>query len=241
MKSYKNSLKILALPIIVLLAGILLIGLGIYEKITSPTKGFETATGYFSESTLYKPDRYDSVRHEFRSATYKLTYRFTVNSKEYFITSEYSTAFVPAEGTPCEIMYNPKNPNDAVIGGPHKRSNIILFIGIFFSLCSLAVFKIIAYAIKPENQRADKESQKKRNSHSSMKSNLPGAVFGILSVLFGYGAFTIISNSFSIKDIINYCFTSFKISMIIPIMLIAVGLFTVIDTIFVYFKNINKR
>lgn len=249
MSYYKETLKFLFLPIIALLIGVLLIGFGVYEKITSPTKGFEAATGYLCGSTLYEGEHYDAVKQELSAATYKLTYCFTVDSEKHFVTSNYSTAFVPAEGTPCEILYNPENPDEAVIGGPNKTSNHMLFIGFFFSLGSLPFFIGSVGTIVPKKQskaetsKSSKSSKKRKtkSDNSELQFNSIGIIMSTIAILFGYGAFALISNSFSIKGIINYCMTSFKLPMIIPILLIAAGLYTVINIIYKYFKNSNKR
>lgn len=236
--TYRDNLRFLFLPIIGLLIGISLIGLGIYETITSPTKDFESVTGYFYGSTLYESESYDPLRNENHAATYKLTYRFTVDSKEYFVTSESSTAFIPAIDTPSEILYNPNNPNEAVIGGPKKRSTFIIFFGLFFSLGSLAFFPGHINNIKYERQSKNKTSKKeKRSDRSAPKVDLFGVYLGALLVFVGYGSICIISSSFSITGIINYCLTSFTLPMLIPIILVVGGLYSIIQFIFFNRKN----
>lgn len=249
MSYYKETLKFLFLPIIALLIGVFLIGLGIYEKVTSPTKGFEAATGYLCGSTLYEDEHYDAIKQESSAATYKLTYCFTVDSEKYFVTSDYSTAFVPAEGTPCEILYNPENPDEAVIGGPNKNSTQLMFIGFFFALGSLPFFIGRVGTIIPKKQskaetsKSSKSSKKRKtkSDNSELQFNSLGIIMSVIVMLFGYGACCMMSNSFSIKGIISYYITSFTLPMIIPILLIAAGLYTVINIIYKYFKNSNKR
>lgn len=232
-----NTLNfLLILPTVILLTGLFLLCLGIYEKITSPTRNYESVTGYFYDSTLYEGEWYDSVKHESHAPTYKLIYRFTINSKEYFVTSSSATAFVPALDSPSEILYNPKNPEEAVIGGPNENSTVIILFGIFFSLCSLTFFFITADTEKHKNNKSKK---KKKSGCSPPKVDFTGIVFGTVALLTGYGGISIISHTFSIIGIIDYFFASFTPPILIPMLLIAAGIFTIIKSIF--FTKSNKR
>lgn len=234
-----NTLNfLLILPTVILLTGLFLLCLGIYEKITSPTRNYESVTGYFYDSTLYEDEWYDSVKHENHAPTYKLIYRFTINSEEYFVTSSSATAFVPALDSPSDILYNPKNPEEAVIGGPNENITVTILFGIFFSLCSLTFFFIMADTKKHKNKN-NKSKKKKKSDCSPPKVDFTGIVFGTVTLLTGYGGISIISHTFSIIGIIDYFFASFTPPILIPMLLIAVGIFMIIKSIF--FTKSNKR
>lgn len=178
---------------------------------------------------------------EWHAATYKLTYRYSVDSIEYFVTSSYSTSFVPTAGTPSEILYNPKNPDEAVISGPNKTGTTMIFMGIFFAVCPLLFFMILTDGISSKHKSKTETHKKATNSNrSAPKADFMGILFGLIYVLVGYGSVTMISNSFSISGIINYYLTSFTLWMLIPLFLITAGLFTLIKSIFSIITIINN-
>lgn len=232
MKFDKFSLSVLVMPLICCLIGIFVLGLGIYESVTSPVKDYAETTGYFQYSDLAEDKHYDSQKNANVSATYYLTYVYFVNGEAYEVTSDYTTAFVPSVNEEIQILYDSENPSKAVIGGTGKRSTYLTLIGIFFILGSLPFLLVLSP--RKENNKKDKK-KKEKNSVDIM-----GIIFGSIIAVVGYGAVSIICGTFSPVGMLHYIDSSFTLPMLIPFLMIGVGLFSVIKSIF-FNKTINKR
>ncbi len=232
MKFDKFNLSVLALPLICCLIGVFLFGLGIYENVTSPTKDYTETTGYFCYSDLASAEHYDSQKNANVSATYYLTYKYFVNGESYTVTSDYTTAFVPSVNEEIQILYDSENPSKAVIGGTGKRSTYLTMIGIFFILGSVPFL----FAFLPHKETEKKDKKKKAKT----SVNVAGVLFGSIIAVVGYGAISIICGTLSPVGILNYIDSSFVLPMLIPFLMIGVGLFSVITSIF-FNKKTNKR
>lgn len=99
------------LVIIVLLSGIAMLFLGITEtyRLNSITKDYITTNGYYSNCDIFTTDK--------DGTTYKLTYIYMVDGKEYSVTTDYGTNYTPDKNSSREIKYNPNNPEEAIITG----------------------------------------------------------------------------------------------------------------------------
>ncbi|MBQ8766963.1 MAG: hypothetical protein IJZ16_09170 [Clostridia bacterium] len=212
-----NMKSFATLPIITILCGIFILGLGIKETATSNTKDYTETTGYFYYSTLAKDEHYDADKDAVSAPTYFLTYRYYVGGEEYTVTGSSPTAFVPSIDEEIKILYDVENPENAVIGGPSKRSNALIIIGIFFILCSLP-FLVIIFG----------------NNIQSLKVDKMGILMGLIVAIVGYGALSMICGSFSPIGIFKYLDSSFMLPLIIPILMIIAGVFSVIKSIFFY-------
>lgn len=133
-------LAFLILPILCLLVGLVLLSLGIRDAVTNSTRGYREVTGYLTDYTLQEAGGYDPQRRTETADTYRLVYRYNVDGQAYTLVTSYSTSFVPSRGSETEILYNPKNPAESVIGGPNQSENQLIFIGLFFMFCSLPFF-----------------------------------------------------------------------------------------------------
>ena len=210
--------KFTFLPILVLLIGVFFLGLGIYETATSNTKDYAETVGYFNYSTIAEKEHYDSIKNKHYATTYYLTYQYAVNGEAYYVTTDSATSFVPTYGEEIKILYDAENPENAVVGGPAKRSNFLMIFGIFFILGSLP-FLVILFG------------------KQSPKVDTMGILMGSIVAVVGYGGLAIICGGFSPVVIFNYIESSFILPMIIPFLMIFVGLFAVIKGIFFYKKQ----
>lgn len=202
------------LPIITLLCGILLIGLGIGEKADFPKDYVET-TGYFNYASLAEDEHYEDDG-AVSAATYYLTYSFYVDSKEYTVTSSSVTAFIPSLNEEIPVLYDAENPENAVIGGPAKSDTSLILFGIFFILGSLP-FLVIIFGNNMQSKKFDKML----------------VLMGSIVAIVGYGALAIICGSFSPVGIFRYLDSSFALPLLIPILMVVAGVFGVIKgTIF---------
>lgn len=222
MKIDKLALKMSILPLLVLIIGVLVLGLGIYETATSDTKGYAETVGYFNYSTIAEKEHYDSVKNKHYETTYYLTYQYAVDGEAYYVTSDYTTSFEPSFGEEIKILYDTNNPEKAVIGGPAKRNNFLMLFGIFFILGSLPfLFALLG------------------NHKKKSKIDKAGILMGSIIAIMGYGSLAIICGGLSPVVIFNYINSSFNLPMIIPFLMIIVGLFAVIKSIFFYKKQEN--
>ncbi len=215
--------KFTFLPILALLIGVFFLGLGIYETATSNTKDYAETVGYYNYSTIAEKEHYDSVKNKHYATTYYLTYQYAVDGEVYFVTSDYSTSIEPTYGEEIKVLYDTENPENAVIGGPTKRSNFLMIFGIFFILGTLP-FLVVLFGKNQNSPRVDKM----------------GILMGSIIAVIGYGALAIICGGFSPTVIFNYIKTSFILPMIIPFLMIFAGLFAVIKSVFFYKNNDNN-
>lgn len=203
------------LPIITLICGIFLLGIGIKETAEFPSDYVETI-GYYEGSTIAEEAHYDSQKQESVATTYYLTYQFTVDNEIYYVTTNYSTSIVPSLGEEITILYDAENPENAVIGGPSNDNTFLILFGLFFILGSLP-FLLIIFG----------------NDMKSLKFDKMGVLMGSIVAIVGYGGLAIICGSFSPVGIFNYIDSSFVLPMIIPFLMIFAGIFAVIKgTIF---------
>ncbi len=223
MKIDKFTLKISILPLLALIIGVFVLGLGIYETATSDTKGYAETVGYFNYSTIAEKEHYDSIKNKHYETTYYLTYQYAVDGEAYYVTSDYTTSFEPSFGEEIKILYDTNNPEKAVIGGPAKRNNFLMLFGIFFILGSLP-FLVFLFGNNKKPPKVDKA----------------GILMGSIIAIMGYGSLAIICGGFSPIVIFNYIDSSFILPMVIPFLMIIAGLFAVIKSIFFYKKQENK-
>ncbi len=205
------------LPIITLICGIFILGLGIKEIVASDTKDYAETTGYFYCSTIAEKEHYDSQENTMIATTYYLTYEYAVDGETYYAVTDYSTSFVPSLGEEIKILYNAENPENAVVGGPAKRSNFLMIFGIFFIIGSLP-FLVVLFGNNKQSPKVDKM----------------GILMGSIVAIVGYGALAVICGSFSPVGIFKYMNSSFVFHLIIPFLMIFAGVFAVIKGIFFY-------
>lgn len=209
--------KFTFLPILALLIGIFFLGLGIYETATSNTKDYAETIGYYNYSTIAEKEHYDSIKNKHYATTYYLTYQYAVDGEAYYVTTDYTTSIEPSFGEEIKILYDTANPENAVVGGPAKRSNFLMIFSIFFILGSLP-FLVVLFGNNKKSPRVDKM----------------GILMGSIIAVMGYGALAIICGRFSPAKIFNYIESSFILPMIIPFLMIFAGVFAVIKGIFFY-------
>lgn len=216
--------KFTFLPLLALLIGVIFLSLGIYETATSQTKGYCETVGYYNYSTIAEREHYDSIKKKHYATTYYLTYQYAVDGEVYYVTSDYTTSIEPSLGEEIKVLYDAKNPENAVIGGPAKRSNFLMIFGIFFILGSLP---FLVFLFSNESKKMPKVDKM-------------GILMGSITALAGYGALAMICGSFSPMGIFNYIGSSFILPMIIPFLMIFAGLFAVVKSIFFYKREENN-
>lgn len=225
MKQYKKrqgafSVLFLALPALCLIIGIVLFSLGIRNTVSDKAKGYEKTTGRLVDYTLYEAGGYDAARKTQTADTYRLIYSYTVDDEPYTLSTDYGTSIVPSFGSESEILYNPKNPGDSVIGGPNQSGNQLIFIGLFFALGG-ALFFLPFLPRKSEKKEKRKQSAENRKKH---EKDWFAVVIGLLFIGVSYGALAMISSSYSLAGIVHYFMNSFHFMLIVPILMALGGL-----------------
>ena len=101
---------------------------------------------YFIEKRIYSTKENGNI-------TYLLTYRYYVNKDEYYITTDYDTSKIPKIGSEKKVLYNIKNPNDAVFKEYKFSTDNIMFtiLGIVFTLIPIIIL------IKQNNRNKENE------------------------------------------------------------------------------------
>ena len=214
-------LAFLILPILCLLIGLVLLSLGIRNAVANSTRGYREVTGYLIDYTLQEAGGYDSQRRTETADTYRLVYRYNVDGQEYTLVTSYSTSFVPSRGSETEILYNPENPAESVIGGPNQSENHLIFIGLFFMFCSLPFF--LPFLPKRKQKKGGKQAARRAPSKWAAVDWV-GIVIGLFLIGISYGALAMISNSYSPVGIVRYYAASFHFMLLVPLLMIAAGL-----------------
>ncbi len=135
MNDNKPPLLIL-IPLI--LMGIISLVFGIINvyNTNEKTKDYIIIDGKFEQSSVYSKDS-DGI-------TYRLTYSYVVNNKEYYISTDYGTSIVPKLGSEKTIKYNPYDPKEAIFTG--LGVNAIFLLGGLL-LCGVPLMIILRSAI----------------------------------------------------------------------------------------------
>lgn len=202
---------------VLVLSGVYMIVTGIKEMNESKrdAEGYEVVQGYFYDYIIEDEGGYDAVKNKHSSATYKLVYTYNVHGIDYTVTTDYSTSIVPPQGSEKNIHYNPENPKEAYIEGANSYVKMIA-LGLFFSVVPLLIISAIVIPIKVKT-----------------KFEITGMIFGFTAAAVGYGAIGIMADTFSPSAILKYIFTSFTFLLLIPLAMIAAGVFLFIKSLFV--------
>lgn len=194
------------LVLVVFLTGIVMLFFGIKDtyQLKIKTKNYIITSGYYSDYDIFKSDEDWTV--------YKLTYTYEVNEKEYSITTDYGTNYIPEENSTREIKYDPNNPEEAIITGTNSKNGLIYF-GAFFTLGSLtliiAALSVLGYFDK-------------------FKIDVLGTYVGLLFFIIGIGI--ILFQTGTTTSLIE-TIKSFGLLISIPIMFIVVGIIQVIKSL----------
>ena len=145
-KKYSKKLK-LNFPIVIscllvgicLLSGVLMLVFGIRDtyKLNKQTKKYLITNGYYYDYNIYSSDK--------DGTTYKLMYKYIVDDKEYTISTNYGTNYLPESNSIREVKYNPNNPENAILVGSNSK-NVLIYAGAFFTFVSLT-FVIVELSI----------------------------------------------------------------------------------------------
>lgn len=187
------------LVIAALLSGIAMLFFGIRDtyKLNNKTKNYITTNGYYYDYNIFNTDKYGT--------TYKLTYIYTVNGKEYTVSTDYGTNYIPDKNSSREIKYNPNNPEEAIITGTNSKNGLI-FMGGFFTFGSFT-FILAGLSVL--------------GCFDKFKIDIIGAYIGCVFFTIGIGI--ILFQNGTTTSFIE-TIKSFGLWILIPIMLVIVGI-----------------
>lgn len=203
----KNIITI-CMIVIFLLIGIIMTYFGITKtyKLSEMTKEYIITDGYF-----YQYDIYSGSTNE--GKTYQLYYRYFVDGKEYSISTDYGTNYIPSENSVRKVKYNPTNPKEAILEGL-SGENFLIYMGIFFILitvaCILGMLKDAGYLYR-------------------FKIDILGLYIGVICLIIGIG--TILFQNATTRSLIETV-KSFGVIIIIPLAFILVGALQTINCLF---------
>ena len=131
MKIDPKKIVIVLLFSAALLSGIVLLFFGIKESvgIAIKTKDWFETPGYFRDYSVYDVD-------DDGETTYRLKYVFYSGGAEYFDETDYGSGVIPEIDSVRTVLYEPENPENAIIKGGTASATYIT-IGFMFTFIPL--------------------------------------------------------------------------------------------------------
>lgn len=205
MKINIKKLVIVLLFSSALLTGIVLLFFGIKDSVSLAikTKDWFEVPGYFRDSSVYNVNKDGET-------LYRLRYVFYSGGAEYFVETDYGSQVVPEIDSVRTVLYEPENPENAVLKGG-TVSATYLTIGFMFTFIPL--FMIIVWLWINE----------KINLHVKAFDFIAGFIIFAVGELCVY---TMSGSAFPWK-----AFGSMGFLAIIPTLMIAVGILQMIKTV----------
>lgn len=188
-----------------LLAGIILLFIGIKDSVSLAikTKDWFDAPGYFRDYSIYDVDDDGEI-------TYRLKYVYYSGGAEYFIETEYGSGVIPEIDSVRTVLYEPENPENAVLKGG-TASSVYLTIGFMFTFIPL--FMIVCWLWI--------------NEKIKLHVNVFDFTAGLL--IFAVGELCVYMMGGSVFP--WKAFSSMRFLAIIPSIMIAVGIFQMVKTV----------
>lgn len=206
------------LVISVLVTGTVCLFIGIKgnNKLNETTKNYVTIDGFFTNYEIYNKSKKNNT------TSYKLIYTFKVDGKEYKVSTDYGSSYIPEKNSVRKVQYNPSNPNESILSGTNSK-NFLIYFGAFFILVSIA-FIIGALHMK--------------GVFNKVNIDIMGLYVGITFFIIGMGIIFFESGTkSSLLDIIK----SLGLWFVIPISFIIIGIYQIIRCLFFNHQISNKR
>lgn len=173
------------------------------------TKDWFDAPGYFRDYSVYNVNSDGET-------TYRLRYVYYAGGAEYFVETDYGSEIIPEIDSVRTVLYEPENPENAVLKGG-SSSSVFLYIGIMFTL--VPGFMIICWLFVT----------------GKIKISVKLLDFTVGFVIFAVGELAIYLMSGSLW--MGNAFKSMGLVAIIPALLVTVGALQMIKTIFAAIKE----
>ncbi|MBR5310042.1 MAG: DUF3592 domain-containing protein [Oscillospiraceae bacterium] len=204
MKINVKKLVIILLFSVAIISGIVLLFLGIRDSVITAikTKDWFDTTGYFRDYSVY------SINSD-GETLYRLKYVYYSGGAEYFIETEYGSEVIPEIDSIRTVLYEPENPENAVLKGG-TASAVYLTIGFMFTFIPLFMIIIWLYI----------------NDKIKLPENTLDFTVGF--IIFAVGELCIYVMSGSI--FLWKAFASMGFLAIIPSLMVAAGIFQMVKT-----------
>lgn len=183
----------------------LFFGISDIYRLNQKTKNYITVNGYYKNYDIYASDEHGT--------TYKQTYTYKAYNKEYSITTDYQTNYIPSNNSIREVKFNPDNSEEAVLVGINSKNDLV-YMGTFFSLVSFT-FIIFYFTI--------------RGYFDKFKIDIIGTYIGAIFVIIGIGII-LFQNGTTMSFIETI--KLFGLWILIPLMFIVVGIIRIIKCLF---------
>lgn len=197
--------------IIILFASALLVGVvslffGVKDSIALAvkTKDWFDATGYFRDYSVYNVNSDGET-------TYRLRYVYYAGGAEYFIETDYGSEIIPEIDSTRTVLYEPENPENAVLKGG-ESSSVYLYIGVMFTLVPIFMITVWLFAT------------------GKLKMSVKIFDFTAGFILFAVGELAIYLMGGSLW--IGNALKSMGVVVLIPGLMVAVGILQMIKTVF---------
>ncbi len=183
-----------------LLSGIVILFFGVKDTIqlSRRVRGYTATEGYFVDCEVYRSDK--------EGTTYRLVYEYEVNGAPYRVSTDYGTNAIPARNSTRTVKYDPANPQNSVLSGGN-RTSMMIFIGAFFVLGS-TVFILAWLTLK--------------GCFDRFRISVIGVYIGVVLTFAGAGSILLRRGETGSWPA---CFQSLGLWVLIPLLMIAVGLF----------------
>ena len=194
-----------------LISGVILLFIGIKDSVSLAikTKDWFDAPGYFCDYSVYNVDNDGKT-------TYRLRYVFYSGGAEYFVETDYGSEVIPEIDSVRTVLYEPENPENAVIKGG-TASSVYITIGFMFTFIPL--FMIICWLWIND------------------KIKIPVRLFDFTAgfLIFVVGEFCIYMMSGSAFP--WKAFVSMGFLALIPSIMVAAGVFQMVKTVYIDLKE----
>lgn len=137
MKFNIKKIVIILLFASALLAGFILLFIGIKDSISLAikTKDWFDAPGYFRDYSIY------NINSDGKTL-YRLRYVFYSGGAEYFVETDYGSEVIPEIDSVRTVLYEPENPENAILKGG-TASSVYITIGFMFTF--IPIFMIACW------------------------------------------------------------------------------------------------
>lgn len=208
----------------VLLSGALCLIIGIKDTYhtSKRTKNYLVTTGYFKNYEIYASHEERQNNRAKTHTTYRLTYVYKIDGKEYMVKTDYGSGNIPSINSTRKVKYNPNNPSEAVLMGTNRNRSLIYF-GAFFLLGGMVFVLVFLYG----NGVFDK-----------IKINIISLYVGIVFLVVGIG---IIALQMGETATLTETIRTMGFWILIPIMFIIVGGLQIIKSLFFERLKINSN
>ena len=205
MKIDPKKIVIVLLFSAALLSGIVLLFFGIKESvgIAIKTKDWFETPGYFRDYSVYDVD-------DDGETTYRLKYVFYSGGAEYFVETDYGSGVIPEIDSVRTVLYEPENPENAIIKGGTASATYIT-IGFMFTFIPL--FMIFCWLW----------------INGKIKIHVNAFDFTAGFLIFAVGELCLYMMGGSVFP--RHAFGSMGFLAIIPTLMVAVGIFQMVKTV----------